>query len=63
MGRHRSRQILTKAQINSGILLTEVLRSYYNIDDANCTTHGLVAVNPETMLIARHHDWVHFFPV
>jgi hypothetical protein len=55
-------QILTKAQINSGILLTEVLRSRYNIDDANCTTHGLVAVDPETMLIARHHDWVHFFP-
>ena len=55
-------QILTKAQINSGILLTEVLRSRYNIDDANCTTHGLAAVDPETMLIARHHDWVHFFP-
>jgi hypothetical protein len=55
-------QILTKAQIISGRLLTEVLRSYYNIDDANCTTHGLVAVAPEEMLIARHHDWVHFFP-
>jgi N-acetyl-anhydromuramyl-L-alanine amidase AmpD len=55
-------QIVTKAQINSGILLTEVLRSRYNIDDANCTTHGLVAVDPDTMLIARHHDWVHFFP-
>jgi len=55
-------QILTPAQINSGRELTEVLRSYYNIDDANCTTHGLVAVAPENMLIARHHDWVHFFP-
>ncbi|HEV2667142.1 MAG TPA: hypothetical protein VG324_19635, partial [Blastocatellia bacterium] len=55
-------EILTKAQIISGGLLTEVLRSTYNIDDANCTTHGLVAVDPDTMLIARHHDWVHFFP-
>jgi N-acetyl-anhydromuramyl-L-alanine amidase AmpD len=55
-------QILTKAQIISGRLLTEVLRSKYGIDDANCTTHGLVAVDPEKMMIARHHDWVHFFP-
>jgi N-acetylmuramoyl-L-alanine amidase len=55
-------QILTEAQIISGRRLTEVLRAKYNIDDANCTTHGLVAVAPEEMLIARHHDWVHFFP-
>jgi N-acetylmuramoyl-L-alanine amidase-like protein len=55
-------QILTEPQINSGRRLTEVLRAKYNIDDANCTTHGLVAVAPEEMLIARHHDWVHFFP-
>jgi hypothetical protein len=55
-------QILTDAQIISGRRLTEVLRARYNIDDANCTTHGLVAVAPNEMLIARHHDWVHFFP-
>jgi len=55
-------QILTEAQIISGRRLTDVLRAKYNIDDANCTTHGLVAVAPEEMLIARHHDWVHFFP-
>jgi N-acetylmuramoyl-L-alanine amidase len=55
-------QILTEPQINSGRRLTEVLRARYNIEDANCTTHGLVAVAPEEMLIARHHDWVHFFP-
>jgi len=55
-------QILTEAQIISGRRLTEVLRAEYNIDDANCTTHGLVAVAPDEMLIARHHDWVHFFP-
>src|SRR5215475_4978346 len=55
-------QILTEPQINSGRRLTDVLRAKYNIDDANCTTHGLAAVAPEEMLIARHHDWVHFFP-
>src|SRR5262245_18940662 len=55
-------QILTEAQIISGRRLTDVLRAKYNIDDANCTTHGLVAVAPEEMLIARHHDWVHYFP-
>src|SRR5262245_21717985 len=37
-------QILTEAQIISGRRLTDVLRTKYNIDDANCTTHGLVAV-------------------
>jgi hypothetical protein len=55
-------QILTEAQIISGRLLTNVLRSRYNIDDANCTTHGLVAVDPDKMLIARHHDWISDFP-
>src|SRR5499427_10599958 len=30
--------------------------------DQAVRTHGLVAVAPEEMLIARHHDWVHFFP-
>jgi hypothetical protein len=55
-------EILTPPQIRSGRLLTDVLRTRYNIDDANCTTHGLVAVDPEKMLIARHHDWVRFFP-
>jgi N-acetyl-anhydromuramyl-L-alanine amidase AmpD len=55
-------QILTRPQIDSGRLLTDVLRRKYNIGDANCTTHGLVAVDPEKMLIARHHDWVRFFP-
>jgi N-acetylmuramoyl-L-alanine amidase-like protein len=55
-------EILTPAQIRSGKLLTDVLRTKYNIDDANCTTHGLVAVDRAKMLIARHHDWVRFFP-
>jgi hypothetical protein len=55
-------EILTPSQIRSGRLLTDVLRTKYGIDDANCTTHGLVAVDPDKMLIARHHDWVRYFP-
>lgn len=53
---------LTEAQITAGRALTNVLRSKYNIDDANCTAHGLVSVNPDKMLIAFHHDWVSSFP-
>lgn len=55
-------ETLTSAQIIEGRKLTNVLRSKYNIDDANCTTHGLVSVNPDKMLIAFHHDWVRNFP-
>ncbi len=55
-------ETLTEGQIISGRRLTNVLRSIYNIDDANCTTHGLVSVNPKKMLIAFHHDWVRNFP-
>lgn len=53
---------LTEAQLLAGRLLTQVLRSRYNIDDANCVTHGLVSVNPKQMAIAYHHDWVKNFP-
>jgi hypothetical protein len=55
-------ETLTEAQIVAGRALTNVLRSKYNIDDANCTAHGLVSVNPDKMLIAYHHDWVRNFP-
>jgi N-acetylmuramoyl-L-alanine amidase-like protein len=53
---------LTDPQIKSGKELTDVLRNKYNIDDANCTTHGLVSINPKTMMFAFHHDWVRDFP-
>jgi len=53
---------LTEAQIISGRALTAVLRSRYNIDDANCVTHGLVSVNPDNMVISPHYDWVRNFP-
>ena len=53
---------LTEAQVLAGRLLTQVLRSRYQIDDANCTAHGLVSVNPGNMRIAFHHDWARGFP-
>ena len=53
---------LTEAQIVGGRALTAILRSKYNLDDANCTTHGLVSVNPDSMVIGFHHDWVRNFP-
>ena len=53
---------LTEAQIIAGRLLTQVLRSRHQIDDANCVTHGLVSVNPSNMLICFHHDWARNFP-
>jgi hypothetical protein len=53
---------LTEAQLLAGRLLTQILRSRYNIDDANCITHGLVSISPKQMAIAYHHDWVKNFP-
>jgi hypothetical protein len=53
---------LTEAQLVAGRLLTQVLRSRYNINDADCVTHGLVSVNPAKMLICYHHDWARNFP-
>ncbi|HEX7316191.1 MAG TPA: peptidoglycan recognition family protein [Pyrinomonadaceae bacterium] len=53
---------LTEAQVLAGRLLTQVLRSRYQLDDANCTAHGLVSVNPSNGRIAFHHDWARGFP-
>jgi hypothetical protein len=53
---------LTEAQVVAGRLLTQIIRSRHQIDDANCVTHGLVSVNPSNMLIAFHHDWARNFP-
>ena len=53
---------LTEAQVLAGRLLTQVLRSRHQIDDANCTAHGLVSVNPSNARIAFHHDWARGFP-
>jgi hypothetical protein len=53
---------LTEAQVLAGRLLTQVLRSRYQISDANSTAHGLVSINPSNGRIAFHHDWARGFP-
>lgn len=53
---------LTEAQITAGRQLTAILRRRYNIEDANCTTHGLVSISQGNMLIGHHHDWARNFP-
>lgn len=53
---------LTEAQMIAGRALTAILRSKYQIRDADCTTHGLVSIDPERGTIAHHHDWVRNFP-
>lgn len=57
-----SKNQLTEAQIISGRLLTGMLRSRYDIADANCVTHGLASVNPDNGVIAFHYDWLKGFP-
>jgi hypothetical protein len=53
---------ITEAQIYAARALTAVLRSRYQISDANCTTHGLVSTNPTSRLLGHHTDWVANFP-
>lgn len=53
---------INEAQIYAARVLTAVLRSKYEIDDANCVTHGLVSVNPSNRLMGYHTDWVSAFP-
>lgn len=53
---------LTEAQVVAGRQLTAVLRSKFQIQDVNCTTHGLVSISASNMLIGFHHDWVKNFP-
>jgi len=53
---------INEAQIYAVRVLTAVLRSKYEIADANCVTHGLVSVNPSNRLMGYHTDWVAGFP-
>jgi hypothetical protein len=52
----------TPAQIDAARVLTEMLRSKYQIDAANCVTHAQVSVNPSNLLIGYHTDWADKFP-
>lgn len=55
-------QILTSAQIQAALNLTDMLRARYQISDSNCVPHGLVSVNSKRMLIGYHVDWASGFP-
>jgi hypothetical protein len=53
---------VTPAQISAAKVLTEMLRSRYNISAENCVTHAQVSVNPLNMRIGAHTDWASNFP-
>jgi hypothetical protein len=53
---------INEAQIHSGRVLTEMLRTKYRIVAENCVTHAQVSVNPSNMRIGYHTDWANSFP-
>jgi hypothetical protein len=53
---------VTPAQVAAGKVLTEMLRSRYDIPTENCVTHAQVSVNPQNMRIGSHTDWAGKFP-
>ncbi len=55
-------ELLTPAQIQAAMNLTDMLRAHYGISDANAVPHGLISVNPKKMLIGHHLDWAQGFP-
>jgi hypothetical protein len=50
------------AQIHAAKVLTEMLRSKYNLPAENCITHAQVSVNPSNMRIGWHTDLGNNFP-
>jgi hypothetical protein len=50
------------AQVRAAAMLTEMLRSRYQIPAENCVTHAQVSVNPSNMLLGYHTDWSAGFP-
>jgi hypothetical protein len=53
---------INEAQIHAAKVLTEMLRSKYNIAAENCVTHAQVSVNPDNRRIGWHCDWGKGFP-
>jgi N-acetylmuramoyl-L-alanine amidase len=58
----RTGEEATAPQIHAGRLLTAMLRSIYDVPEANCVTHAQVSINPENMRIGYHTDWAAHFP-
>jgi hypothetical protein len=54
--------VITTAQLQAAMNLTDLLRSRYDISDINCVPHGLVSVNAGKRLIGYHADWARDFP-
>jgi hypothetical protein len=54
--------IISQAQIDSGRMLTRMLRARHNIPAVNCATHAQVSINPSVFLIGYHTDWAGNFP-
>lgn len=57
-----ARSIITQAQLQSAINLTDLLRIRYGLDDQNCVPHGLVSVSAIRRSVGYHLDWVRGFP-
>jgi hypothetical protein len=55
-------QPLNPAQVHAARILTEMLRSKYNLPAGNCVTHAQVSVNPDNMRVGWHTDWGRNFP-
>jgi hypothetical protein len=53
---------LSAAQVHSGRLLTDMLRSVYRLDPTNFVTHAQVSVNPSNLRIGYHTDWATGLP-
>ena len=53
---------INHAQIHAARVLTEMLRSKYNILPENCVTHAQVSVNPDNKKLGWHTDWGINFP-
>jgi len=53
---------VTEAQVHAARVLTQMLRSKYNLPAGNCITHAQVSVNPDNMHIGWHADWGKDFP-
>ena len=53
---------VNQAQVYAAKVLTEMLRSKYNVPASNCVTHAQVSVNPANMRIGWHTDLGNGFP-
>jgi hypothetical protein len=58
----QSGEVVSPAQVRSAAMLTEMLRSIYQIPAGNCVTHAQVSVNPSNMRMGYHTDWTTGFP-